>query len=138
MLELGMQPRRSIQNRRAWIMLLTGDLISLALVTLVGFSTHGETAAGARMLTTFLPLVLAWGLTAPFLRAYDLARIGDWRQLWRPFYAMILAGPLAAFLRGFWLNASILPIFVVVLGGFAALGLLAWRVVFVFGIAPRL
>lgn len=40
---------------------------------------------------------------------------------------MVLAGPMAAWMRGMLLNSPILPIFVVVLGGSAALSLLAWR-----------
>lgn len=108
--------------------LLVGDVLTLALVTLFGFATHGTmTTAGGRMLTTFVPLLVAWLLVAPHLGAFNGALVGDWRQLWRPFWAMVLAAPLAAFLRGAWLNSPILPVFVVVLGGVSALGLLAWR-----------
>lgn len=82
------------------------------------------------MLTTFIPLVLGWGLIAPFLGVYDPARATDWRQLWRPFWAMVLAGPMVGWLRGVWLDQVILPIFVVVLGGVSALAILAWRIVF--------
>ncbi len=105
-----------------------GDLLVIALITVVGFASHGELAgAGARMLTTFIPLLVAWCMSAPFLGAYDLRRAADPRQVWRPFWAMALAGPLAAWLRGVMLNAPILPVFVLVLGGVSALGMLAWR-----------
>jgi hypothetical protein len=112
--------------------LITGDLVTLAIVTLVGFATHAELGAVARMPTTFIPLVISWLLVAPFFGVFDLPRIQSWKSLWRPFYAMVVAGPLAAWMRGMWLGAPILPIFVVVLGGFAALGLLAWRIIFWF------
>jgi hypothetical protein len=41
--------------------------------------------------------------------------------------AMIFAAPLAAVLRGFFLNAPILPIFALVLSATSALGMLVWR-----------
>jgi hypothetical protein len=109
--------------------LITGDVLSLAGVTLVGFATHGELAtAGARLLTTLLPLTLAWFLVAPFLGVYDRQRILVKRELWRPLWAMIVAAPLAAWMRGLMLgNVPIQPVFVAVLGAFSALGMLAWR-----------
>ena len=120
------------KNGKQLGLLLAGDLAAIGIVTLAGFATHGTAGtAGARMLTTFIPLTLAWFLTAPFLGAYNLPWTASYRQLWRPFWAMVLAGPLAAVLRGFMLgNAPILPIFVVVLGGVGALGMLAWRALY--------
>jgi len=108
--------------------LLAGDVVVLILVTAFGFASHGTLGtAGSRILATFIPLFIAWLLVAPHLGVFDHSNAVDWRQLWRPFWAMVLAGPMAAFLRGAWLNAPILPLFVVILGGFSALGLLAWR-----------
>jgi hypothetical protein len=111
------------------LVLCFGDFIVLALVTLLGFATHGEAgSAGTRMLTTFVPLVVSWLMIAPFLGAYDPEQVKDVRQLWRPFYAMVLAGPMAGWMRGVLLgNAPVLPLFVVVLGGTSALALTAWR-----------
>jgi asparagine N-glycosylation enzyme membrane subunit Stt3 len=118
-----------VQRRRA--ILLAGDILVLAVVTAVGFASHGTLgSAGARMLTTFLPVLAGWFMTAPFLGVYDPQRAADWRQLWRPFWAMLLAGPMAALLRGFWLNSPILPVFVVVLGGISALSILGWRLIY--------
>lgn len=109
-------------------LLLAGDILALALVTLVGFASHGTlTTAGTRLFTTFVPLVAAWLLVAPALGLFERGRAGDWRQLWRVLWAMLLAAPLAAFLRGVWLNTAIIPVFVLVLGGVSALGVLAWR-----------
>ena len=82
------------------------------------------------MLTTYVPLCIAWLLVAPHLGVFDEARASDWRQLWRPFWAMVLAGPLAAWLRGAMLDAPIIPIFVVVIGGVSAASLLAWRAIY--------
>jgi Protein of unknown function (DUF3054) len=119
-----------MKNKRRLI-LICGDVVVFALVTLFGFSSHQTLGtAGARMLTTFIPLVAGWGLIAPFLDVYDPLRAADNRQLWRPFWAMVLAGPMVCWLRGVWLGQVILPIFVVVLGGVSALAILAWRAVF--------
>ena len=110
-----------------WLFL--GDLLTLALVTLIGFATHGETQVDLlpRMLATFLPLTLGWCLTAPFLGLFDLQVTANPRQLWRPVLALVLAGPLAVLLRALWLNTVVIPIFGVVLSGSAGLGMLVWR-----------
>jgi len=128
------QPKKSSLS----LILVVGDVITLTLVTYIGFASHGEaTSAGLRMLTTWIPLNVAWFLVAPFSGVYDVASAMDYRQLWRPFWAMVLAGPMAAWLRSVilglvnhnGLNTPILPIFVVVLGGFAALAILLWRAI---------
>jgi hypothetical protein len=126
-------------SRKAQIsILIIGDLITLALVTGIGFATHGILgSAGFRILTTFVPLLIAWVAVAPFFGVYDPERALDARQLWRPFWAMVIAAPLAAWLRGVWLNAPILWIFVLVLGGFSSLGILAWRAVYALVVARR-
>ena len=117
--------------RRGILVLVVGDLLMIGAVTLFGFATHGSLeTAGLRLLTTFLPLLAAWAAAAPALGAYDLNFAIQPRQLWRPFWAAILAAPLAGWLRGAWLNAPILPVFVLVLAGVSALGILAWRSVY--------
>lgn len=108
-----------------------GDIFTLGLVTIFGFASHDELgSAGWRMLTTFVPLILAWFLVSPHLGVYQPARLSDPRQLWRPFWAMVLAGPFAAWLRGFWLNTPIQPLFVIIIGGVSALAILVWRVIY--------
>jgi hypothetical protein len=126
------QANRMKLNTRASVAILAGgDFLVIALVTVIGFASHGElSSAGARMLTTFVPLLGAWGMTAPFLGAYDLDHAADLRQTWRPFWAMVLAGPLASWLRGLMLNAPIMPVFVLVITGVSALGMLGWRVIY--------
>ncbi len=109
-------------------LLAVGDILALGVVTLVGFASHGElSTAGRRMLTMFLPLLGGWFLAGPALGVYDLERIGEPRQLWRPPWAMLLGGPVAAGLRGLWLNAPVIPIFIVVTSAVGALGMLLWR-----------
>ena len=119
-----------MQNRsNLWrYYLIVGDILTLAIVTVIGFASHGTSGtAGSRMLTTFIPLVAAWLLIAPHLKVYNRDIALDGRQLWRPFWAMVLAGPMAAWLRGVLLNSPILPLFVIILGGVSALAILTWR-----------
>jgi hypothetical protein len=109
--------------------LIAGDLVAIAIVTVIGFLTHGETGTAQlpRMLTTFIPLTIGWFLIAPFLRLYNPEMTSNLRQQWRPLLAMVLAGPLAALLRAFLLNTVVIPIFAVVLSASAGLVLLVWR-----------
>ena len=118
-------------SKSHFAILLIGDILTVALVTVIGFATHDELGtAGWRMLITFIPALIAWGLVAPFLGAYDLQRVAQAHQLWRPFWAAVLAAPMAGWIRGIWLGQVILPIFVFVLGGVSALAILAWRTLF--------
>ena len=108
--------------------LILGDAAVFALVTVIGFLRHGElVGSGLRVLTTFLPLCIAWGVAAPWLGAFDLSFSAQVRSLWRPVLAMLLAAPLAGWLRGLWLGEDIPTIFVLVIGAFSALGILIWR-----------
>jgi hypothetical protein len=119
--------------------LITGDVLVIALVTGLGFARHGTLgSAGLRILTTFIPILAAWFAVAPFLGAYDPQLAQKPPQLWRPFWSMILAAPMAAWLRGAWLSSPILPIFVLVLGGFYCLGILVWRTVYILIFSKRL
>ncbi len=112
------------------IIYLIGDTLILALVTVIGAAQHNTLGSGmGHLLATFVPMLIAWLLTAPFLGAFDLQKMGNASQLWRPFWAMILAAPLGTLLRGLWLGRPIDPIFVIVIGGISALSLLGWRAV---------
>lgn len=120
------------KNRKLLYWLLAGDVLAVLVVTLIGFITHYGEISGARWLTSFFPILLSWLIVAPFLGAYDPARWGDLRQVWRPALAAAIAAPLAATLRAFWLQAVIVPIFVLVLAVTDALGLLLWRSLWAF------
>lgn len=110
-------------------LLIFGDLLAMAIVTVIGFATHGETDLSflPRMLASFVPLTLAWFLAAPWLRLFQAHIIASPRQLWRVPLAMLFAGPLAAVLRAFWLGGVVIPIFVAVFTATSALGMLGWR-----------
>jgi hypothetical protein len=111
-----------------WI-LIAGDILALAVITVIGFASHGETDISfvPRMFTTFIPLVVSWFLIAPWLGTFDKEITSDPKQLWRPPLAMLLASPMSAILRAAMLNAVALPLFTIILGGSAALGMLFWR-----------
>ena len=109
--------------------LVAGDILAIAVVTVIGFATHGEAGVALvpRMLTTFGPLTLGWFLLAPFLGLFTPEITSAPRQLWRPVLVMVFAGPLAALLRAVLLNTVVIPVFGVVLSGSAGVGMLVWR-----------
>lgn len=111
------------------LLLISGDILAIAVVTYIGFATHGETDLSflPRMFAAFLPVTLAWFLLAPWFGLFQPEVTSNPRQLWRPVFAVLFAAPLAAVLRGLWLNAPIIPIFAVVLASTSALGMLLWR-----------
>jgi hypothetical protein len=109
--------------------LMLGDILAICLVTIIGFTSHGEAGVSflPRMAAAFFPLMVAWFLLAPWFGLFQDNVIQNARQLWRPALTALFAAPLAAVLRGFLLNAPIIPIFAVVLGVTTALGLILWR-----------
>lgn len=119
--------------QKTTLALAGGDLLTLAVVTLVGFATHGEArlALLPRMLTTFIPLTMSWLLFAALLKLFDPEISANPRQLWRLVAAMFFAGPLAELLRALLLGTIVIPVFGVVLSASAALGLLIWRAVWI-------
>ena len=119
--------------------LIIGDIISIAVLTIIGFATHGEVGSSfiLRMGTTFFPLSIAWFLSAPWFGLFDGQVASNPKLLWRILFAMLFTAPLAVILRAFFLHGAALPLFVLVLGGMNALGLLVWRGSYLF-IARRL
>ena len=114
--------------------LILGDILAIALLTIIGFATHGETDLSylPRMAAFFFPLLIAWFALAPSMRLFNRQIISDPKQLWRPVLGMTFAAALAAILRGLILNAAILPIFGLVLAATSAFGMLVWRAVYLF------
>ena len=111
--------------------LILGDLLAIALVTLIGFATHGEADVSfvPRMAAIYFPLSISWFLLAPSLGLFQPETTSHLKQLWRPVLAMIFAAPLAAVLRGFILNSPVIPVFAAVLAGTSALGMVVWRLI---------
>jgi hypothetical protein len=117
-------------KERRWI-LYVGDALVIAALTLIGFITHGETNLSflPRMGALFVPLVISWFLLAPWFGLFQKEIVSHPGQLWRPALTMFFAAPLAAVLRGFILNAPVIPIFAAVLAGTSALGMFVWRLI---------
>ena len=111
--------------------LILGDLLAIALVTLIGFATHGEADVSfvPRMAALYVPLSIAWFLLAPSLGLFQPETTSHPKHLWRAALTAIFAAPLAAVLRGFILNAPVIPIFAAVLAGTSALGMVVWRLI---------
>jgi hypothetical protein len=110
-------------------LLILGDILALFVITLIGFGTHNELIQFPveRILATFLPLLAGWFLIAPWLGLFKPEITSNPRQLWRPVLATLLAAPLTGLLRAVMLNSVVIPLFVLILGGSAALGMLVWR-----------
>ena len=109
--------------------LIIGDLLAIGLVTYIGFATHGEADVAflPRMAAAFLPLTISWFLFASFVGLLQGQTVPHARQLGRVALTAFFAAPLAAVLRGFILNAPVIPIFAVVLALVSALGMVLWR-----------
>ncbi len=115
-------------------LLIIGDVIAFAILTVIGFATHGEVGTSfiLRMGTTFFPLLLGWSLSATWLGLFDENITSEPKMLWRIFPAMLLAAPLAVILRAVLLHSAAQPLFVLILGSMNALGILVWRGCYLF------
>jgi hypothetical protein len=116
-----------------WIV-YAGDAGALAIISIVGFVTHGETDLSflPRFLAIYIPLIAAWLLIASFIRLFRPEITSDLKQLWRVPLAMLIAGPLAVTVRALILQTEIIPVFIVALGGTATLALMIWRALYPF------
>jgi len=112
--------------------LILGDILAMAILTVIGFASHGETGLSflPRMAATFFPLLAGWFLAAPWLGLFDGQVVMNRRLFWRPALAMALAAPTATVLRAAMLNGAALPLFTLILGGTGALGMVIWRAVY--------
>lgn len=113
--------------RTPLLWLLLGDILAILIVSLIGFFTHYGEIRGWRWLTTFFPVLVGWFAIAPWLGVYQEELAGRPAHAWRGALAAFLSAPLAAWLRGAWLNSAILPVFVFVLALTDALGFFIWR-----------
>lgn len=114
--------------------LIFGDIITVAIITLIGFISHGESDISylPRFLASFLPVVIAWLILSPWIGLLSEEVIRDPKNLlWIPL-AMLFVIPLAATLRGFILNAPIQPTFVLAFFATNTIGILIWRAIYIF------
>jgi hypothetical protein len=109
--------------------LIVGDTLAIALLTLVGFASHEEFDVSflPRMAATFFPLLIAWFAIAPWFGLFQDDYPSRIRLHWRIALAALYASAMAAFLRGLVLRSEIPPVFILALGGSSALGMMVWR-----------
>ncbi len=107
--------------------LILGDALALLALTVIGFISHGETDASylPRAATMFVSYLTGWFSLAPAMGLYDSPPTG--RPLWRPALTGFFAAQLAVILRGLILQSDVPPVFALVIGATAALGMLVWR-----------
>ena len=112
--------------------LILGDILAIAILTVIGFSTHGEIGLSflSRMGTTFFPMLISWFLAATWVDLFDERVISNPQLFWRILLAMLFAAPLAVVLRAALLHGAAQPLFVLILGSMNALGMLVWRGIF--------
>ena len=120
-------------------LLILGDVLAIALLTVIGFATHGETNASylPRMAAAFFPVVFAWFVLAPWFGLFDEGVVSNPKNLWRILLVMLFAAPTAVILRAAWLNGAGLPLFTLILGSPNALGMIVWRWIYIL-IAKRI
>lgn len=120
--------------QKSKLVLVVGDVIAIALLTFIGFATHGEADVSflPRMAAAFFPVLVGWFVLAPWFGLFDTQIISNPRSLWRILFAMLAVAPLAVMLRAAILNAAALPLFTLVLGSTNAFGMLVWRALYLF------
>lgn len=113
---------------KKWILIL-GDLLTISVVVLVGFTAHGaaEFSSLPRIAAVYFPLSVSWFLLAAPLGLFAQEIVSNPRGLWRPAFVMLFAAPFATVLRGFILGTSIIPVFAVILAAVSAFGMFLWR-----------
>ncbi len=114
-------------------LLVLGDILAIADLTIIGFVIHGEADASylSRMGTTFFPVLIAWFLITPWFGLFEEQVITNPKNLWRVVVAVLFAAPFAVVLRAVLLNSAVLPLFVLILGGSNAIGMLIWRWIYI-------
>lgn len=114
--------------RPSQFVIIAGDVFALTLVTVFGFASHDTLdTAGARIWATFFPLLVSWLIGGKAVGMFRIEQVRDIRKIWRLLWGVLLAAPLAGWLRGLWLATPVVPVFVAVIGGSSALALLVWR-----------
>lgn len=113
--------------------LIIGDIIAIAIMTYIGFASHGEGDISffPRMGTTFFPVLIAWFLIAPWLGLFNEEVTANPKLLWRVLLVMLFSAPLASILRSTLLHSTALPIFTFILGITNGLALLLWRGIYI-------
>jgi hypothetical protein len=109
--------------------LIIGDTLAIALLILIGFASHQEMNKSflPRMGAAFFPVVISWFVIAPWFGLFQEDHLLKMPSHRRIALAAFYASTMAAFLRGLILQSDIPPVFILALGGSAALGMNVWR-----------
>lgn len=119
--------------------LILGDIITLALVTFIGFVSHGEIDSSylPRFFAACIPLLVAWFGFTHWVKLLDEETVIEPKNLYCIPLALIFVIPLAAFLRGLILHSPIQPSFVIAFYAANTIGMSVWRIIYIF-IAKKL
>lgn len=116
------------QSRYSSYILLAGDLLILLGMTVWGQASHGTLDSGVvHFLINFVSFAVAWFLAGPLLLVYDDTLVRRPAELWRPVWGAVLAAPLGGLIRALLLGSAVVPVFVLVMGGFMAAAFTIWR-----------
>jgi hypothetical protein len=112
--------------------LILGDVLVYLVITFFGFIRHDLLGQSdlLRILATFVPFTLSWFALAAALGLFDWTKVIDPKNLWLTILAAMYASALGALLRGFWLNAPVVLVFVFVLMGLTTSLMFLWRGVY--------
>ncbi len=114
-------------RREQWL-LITGDVVLLLILAVIGFLSHGRSPLTPRLFTTFGAFLLAWLWVAVPLGLFHVSPSGDpVRLAGRVVWAWSLAAPLGALIRAWWLGRTAPFAFVLVTFGLYALSFALWR-----------
>ncbi len=71
---------------------IVGDIVVLALITIIGFATHHTLDAYWRMTVTVLVTLIAWAVVAPWFDAFSMTTLTRPSSVWKILLATVVAG----------------------------------------------
>ncbi|MEA3502684.1 MAG: DUF3054 domain-containing protein [Actinomycetota bacterium] len=104
-----------------------GDVVVLTAITIIGFATHHTLDAYWRMSITVLVTLVAWAVVAPWFDAFSTETLTRPSSVWKILLATVVATPLAAFLRGWFLGIEVSTTFILTGIAFNGLAMVIWR-----------
>ena len=107
---------------------IVGDIAVLVIITVLGFATHHTLDAYWRMSVTVLVTLIAWAVVAPWYDAYSTTTLTRPLSVWKILLATVVATPLAAFLRGWFLGIEVSSTFILTGIAFNGLAMILWRI----------
>ncbi len=118
-------------NQKIYFPLLIGDFSAFFIVTVIGFLNHNSLNIG-RFLATFIPLCLAWLLTAHWFGLLSNQQTKQFMEWWKIIWAIFLCTPLALLIRSAILTSSVQVTFALVMILTSAAAILLWRLIWYF------